>query len=142
MEWPQRTSKFMTKYECARILGTPAVQSSMNGPAMVELQGLIHLSYCCDSLGSNFSIVIFSNRAYRFNLDTSLFLDVASALVDQNKYHHIVSLHHQLGLQERIGAIGQGRNLLNFIISRECYIFLVKKGKHVMKEILHAENFY
>ncbi|CAB4273451.1 unnamed protein product [Prunus armeniaca] len=26
-------------YERARILGTPAVQSSMNGPVMVELQG-------------------------------------------------------------------------------------------------------
>ncbi|VVA30891.1 PREDICTED: DNA-directed RNA polymerases II IV and V subunit 6A [Prunus dulcis] len=100
----------MTKYECARILGTPAVQSSMNGPVMVELQGLIHLRVI-----------------------------VLLCLLDMTRMRELwhsclctVSLHHQLGLQERIGAIGQGRNLLNFIISRERYIFLVKKGKHVM----------
>ncbi|PQQ15004.1 DNA-directed RNA polymerases II IV and V subunit 6A [Prunus yedoensis var. nudiflora] len=39
VERPRRTSKFMTKYERARILGTRAVQISMNAPVMVELQG-------------------------------------------------------------------------------------------------------
>ncbi|CAK9318297.1 unnamed protein product [Citrullus colocynthis] len=32
-------SKFMTKYERARILGTRALQISMNAPVMVELEG-------------------------------------------------------------------------------------------------------
>ncbi|CAA7032089.1 unnamed protein product [Microthlaspi erraticum] len=36
---PRKTSKFMTKYERARILGTRALQISMNAPVMVELQG-------------------------------------------------------------------------------------------------------
>ncbi|KAK9943991.1 hypothetical protein M0R45_009577 [Rubus argutus] len=36
---PRKTSKFMTKYERARILGTRAVQISMNAPVMVELEG-------------------------------------------------------------------------------------------------------
>ncbi|KAJ6294608.1 hypothetical protein OIU76_022649 [Salix suchowensis] len=34
-----KTSKFMTKYERARILGTRALQISMNAPVMVELEG-------------------------------------------------------------------------------------------------------
>ncbi|ESQ32656.1 hypothetical protein EUTSA_v10005087mg [Eutrema salsugineum] len=36
---PRETSKFMTKYERARILGTRALQISMNAPVMVELEG-------------------------------------------------------------------------------------------------------
>ncbi|KAL6218137.1 hypothetical protein ACLB2K_011354 [Fragaria x ananassa] len=39
VERPRKTSKFMTKYERARILGTRAVQISMNAPVMVELEG-------------------------------------------------------------------------------------------------------
>ncbi|GMH17246.1 hypothetical protein Nepgr_019087 [Nepenthes gracilis] len=35
----RKTSKYMTKYERARILGTRALQISMNAPVMVELQG-------------------------------------------------------------------------------------------------------
>ncbi|KAI3981431.1 hypothetical protein MKX01_028081 [Papaver californicum] len=35
----RNTSKFMTKYERARILGTRALQISMNAPVMVELEG-------------------------------------------------------------------------------------------------------
>ncbi|XP_072964077.1 DNA-directed RNA polymerases II, IV and V subunit 6A-like [Typha angustifolia] len=35
----RKTSKFMTKYERARILGTRALQISMNAPVMVELEG-------------------------------------------------------------------------------------------------------
>ncbi|CAL2270329.1 unnamed protein product [Prunus armeniaca] len=38
-EGPRKTSKFMTKYERARILGTRALQISMNAPVMVELEG-------------------------------------------------------------------------------------------------------
>lgn len=34
------TTPFMTKYERARILGTRALQLSMNAPVMVELEGL------------------------------------------------------------------------------------------------------
>lgn len=33
------TTRFMTKYERARILGTRALQLSMNAPPMVELEG-------------------------------------------------------------------------------------------------------
>eukprot|EP01098_Paradermamoeba_levis_P002220 TRINITY_DN1261_c0_g1_i3.p2 TRINITY_DN1261_c0_g1~~TRINITY_DN1261_c0_g1_i3.p2 ORF type:complete len:141 (+),score=52.30 TRINITY_DN1261_c0_g1_i3:58-423(+) len=33
------TTKFMTKYEKARVLGTRAIQISMNAPIMVELEG-------------------------------------------------------------------------------------------------------
>ena len=33
------TSKYMTKYERARILGTRALQISMNAPVMVEIEG-------------------------------------------------------------------------------------------------------
>merc|ERR1711865_860069 len=33
------TTKYMTKYERARILGTRALQISMNAPVMVELEG-------------------------------------------------------------------------------------------------------
>ncbi|KAH7840956.1 hypothetical protein Vadar_023820 [Vaccinium darrowii] len=36
---PKKTSKYMTKYERARILGTRALQISMNAPVMVELEG-------------------------------------------------------------------------------------------------------
>ncbi|CAL4917751.1 unnamed protein product [Urochloa decumbens] len=35
----RKTSKYMTKYERARILGTRALQISMNAPVMVELEG-------------------------------------------------------------------------------------------------------
>ncbi|CAN6223205.1 unnamed protein product [Urochloa humidicola] len=35
----RKTSKYMTKYEHARILGTRALQISMNAPVMVELEG-------------------------------------------------------------------------------------------------------
>ncbi|GJV84709.1 DNA-directed RNA polymerases II and V subunit 6B-like protein [Tanacetum coccineum] len=38
---PRKTSKYMTKYERARILGTRALQISMNAPVMVELEGEI-----------------------------------------------------------------------------------------------------
>ncbi|GLT84140.1 hypothetical protein SLE2022_023880 [Rubroshorea leprosula] len=38
-EKTRKTSKFMTKYERARILGTRALQISMNAPVMVELEG-------------------------------------------------------------------------------------------------------
>nr|KJB39394.1 hypothetical protein B456_007G010600 [Gossypium raimondii] len=34
----RKTSKYMTKYERARILGTRALQISMNAPVMVELE--------------------------------------------------------------------------------------------------------
>uniref|UniRef100_A0A0D3GQP2 Uncharacterized protein n=1 Tax=Oryza barthii TaxID=65489 RepID=A0A0D3GQP2_9ORYZ len=39
MARPRKTSKYMTKYERARILGTRALQISMNAPVMVELEG-------------------------------------------------------------------------------------------------------
>ncbi|KAL3755809.1 hypothetical protein ACJRO7_002796 [Eucalyptus globulus] len=39
VERPHKTSKYMTKYERARILGTRALQISMNAPVMVELEG-------------------------------------------------------------------------------------------------------
>ncbi|XP_008802510.1 DNA-directed RNA polymerases II, IV and V subunit 6A-like [Phoenix dactylifera] len=39
VERPRRTTKYMTKYERARILGTRALQISMNAPVMVELEG-------------------------------------------------------------------------------------------------------
>ncbi|XP_031476533.1 DNA-directed RNA polymerases II, IV and V subunit 6A-like [Nymphaea colorata] len=39
VERPRKTSKYMTKYERARILGTRALQISMNAPVMVELNG-------------------------------------------------------------------------------------------------------
>jgi DNA-directed RNA polymerase I, II, and III subunit RPABC2 len=35
----RKTTKFMTKFERARVLGTRALQISMNAPVMVELQG-------------------------------------------------------------------------------------------------------
>ncbi|KAL9234438.1 hypothetical protein vseg_009310 [Gypsophila vaccaria] len=35
----RKTTKYMTKYERARILGTRALQISMNAPVMVELDG-------------------------------------------------------------------------------------------------------
>eukprot|EP01112_Ceratiomyxa_fruticulosa_P013815 TRINITY_DN3901_c0_g1_i1.p1 TRINITY_DN3901_c0_g1~~TRINITY_DN3901_c0_g1_i1.p1 ORF type:complete len:129 (-),score=26.97 TRINITY_DN3901_c0_g1_i1:52-438(-) len=35
----RRTTRYMTKYERARILGTRALQISMNAPIMVELEG-------------------------------------------------------------------------------------------------------
>ncbi|KAK4776747.1 hypothetical protein SAY86_005435 [Trapa natans] len=38
-ERQRKTSKYMTKYERARILGTRALQISMNAPVMVELEG-------------------------------------------------------------------------------------------------------
>ncbi|GAY41219.1 hypothetical protein CUMW_057780 [Citrus unshiu] len=38
-EAARKTSKYMTKYERARILGTRALQISMNAPVMVELEG-------------------------------------------------------------------------------------------------------
>ncbi|KAK7314984.1 hypothetical protein VNO77_33516 [Canavalia gladiata] len=38
-ERSRKTSKYMTKYERARILGTRALQISMNAPVMVELEG-------------------------------------------------------------------------------------------------------
>jgi DNA-directed RNA polymerase I, II, and III subunit RPABC2 len=38
---PRRTSPYMTKYERARILGTRALQISMNAPVMVDTEGLI-----------------------------------------------------------------------------------------------------
>lgn len=39
VQGPRKTSKYMTKYERARILGTRALQISMNAPVMVELEG-------------------------------------------------------------------------------------------------------
>ncbi|XP_020203800.1 DNA-directed RNA polymerases II, IV and V subunit 6A [Cajanus cajan] len=39
VERPRKTSKYMTKYERARILGTRALQISMNAPVMVEFEG-------------------------------------------------------------------------------------------------------
>ncbi|MED6224410.1 hypothetical protein PIB30_083685 [Stylosanthes scabra] len=39
VERPRKTSKYMIKYERARILGTRALQISMNAPVMVELEG-------------------------------------------------------------------------------------------------------
>jgi len=35
----KKTTRFLTKYERARILGTRALQISMNAPIMVELEG-------------------------------------------------------------------------------------------------------
>ncbi|MBA0679874.1 hypothetical protein Goari_011620, partial [Gossypium aridum] len=57
----RKTSKYMTKYERARILGTRALQISMNAPVMVELEGetdplevslsfLLHFLSCTASL--------------------------------------------------------------------------------------------
>ncbi|CAG9466131.1 unnamed protein product [Pedinophyceae sp. YPF-701] len=37
---PRITTRYMTKYEKARILGTRALQISMNAPLMVEPEGL------------------------------------------------------------------------------------------------------
>lgn len=37
---PRRTSPYMTKYERARIIGTRALQISMNAPVMVDTEGL------------------------------------------------------------------------------------------------------
>ncbi|RYR22830.1 hypothetical protein HN51_034312 [Arachis hypogaea] len=39
VEWPRKSSKYMTKCERARILGTRVLQISMNAPVMVELEG-------------------------------------------------------------------------------------------------------
>ncbi|ONK56628.1 uncharacterized protein A4U43_C10F10890 [Asparagus officinalis] len=39
VERSRKTTKYMTKYERARILGTRALQISMNAPVMVELEG-------------------------------------------------------------------------------------------------------
>ncbi|XP_075499851.1 DNA-directed RNA polymerases II, IV and V subunit 6A-like [Primulina tabacum] len=39
VERPRKTSKYMTKYERARILDTRSLQISMNAPVMVELEG-------------------------------------------------------------------------------------------------------
>ena len=39
VERPRKTSKYMTKYERSRILGTRALQISMNAPVMVVLEG-------------------------------------------------------------------------------------------------------
>ena len=36
---PRITTRFMTKYEKARVLGTRALQISMNAPIMVQLTG-------------------------------------------------------------------------------------------------------
>eukprot|EP00246_Nothoceros_aenigmaticus_P005331 TRINITY_DN17289_c0_g1_i1.p1 TRINITY_DN17289_c0_g1~~TRINITY_DN17289_c0_g1_i1.p1 ORF type:complete len:147 (-),score=37.42 TRINITY_DN17289_c0_g1_i1:1155-1595(-) len=38
-EQSRKTTKYMTKYERARVLGTRALQISMNAPVMVELEG-------------------------------------------------------------------------------------------------------
>ncbi|KAF4655518.1 DNA-directed RNA polymerases I, II, and III subunit RPABC2 [Perkinsus chesapeaki] len=38
-EGPRRTSPYMTKYERARIIGTRALQISMNAPVMVDTEG-------------------------------------------------------------------------------------------------------
>mmetsp|Transcript_35317 Transcript_35317/g.111622 ORF Transcript_35317/g.111622 Transcript_35317/m.111622 type:complete len:136 (-) Transcript_35317:71-478(-) len=38
-ERERTTTRYMTKYERARILGTRALQISMNAPVMVELEG-------------------------------------------------------------------------------------------------------
>ncbi len=38
---PRRTSPYMTKYERARIIGTRALQISMNAPVMVDTEGMI-----------------------------------------------------------------------------------------------------
>ncbi len=35
----RKTSRFMTKYERARVLGTRALQISMNAPVMVDIKG-------------------------------------------------------------------------------------------------------
>eukprot|EP00958_Prasinococcus_capsulatus_P001279 scaffold111_cov404-Prasinococcus_capsulatus_cf.AAC.26 len=35
----RKTTRFLTKYERARVLGTRALQISMNAPVMVELAG-------------------------------------------------------------------------------------------------------
>ena len=37
---PRRTSPYMTKYERARIIGTRALQISMNAPVMVDTEGM------------------------------------------------------------------------------------------------------
>lgn len=36
---PRKTTRYMTKYERARVLGARALQISMNAPVMVELHG-------------------------------------------------------------------------------------------------------
>eukprot|EP00803_Ostreobium_quekettii_P002112 evm.model.scf_1113EXC.4 EVM.evm.TU.scf_1113EXC.4 scf_1113EXC:25734-29080(+) len=38
-EGPRMTTRYMTKYERARVLGTRALQISMNAPVLVELDG-------------------------------------------------------------------------------------------------------
>jgi len=35
----KKTTRYLTKYERARVLGTRALQISMNAPIMVELEG-------------------------------------------------------------------------------------------------------
>ncbi|XP_059442115.1 DNA-directed RNA polymerases II, IV and V subunit 6A-like [Corylus avellana] len=42
VERRRKTSKYMTKYERARILGTRALHISMKAPVMVELEGETH----------------------------------------------------------------------------------------------------
>eukprot|EP00924_Labyrinthula_sp_SR-Ha-C_P005350 maker-scaffold_1-snap-gene-29.41-mRNA-1 protein AED:0.24 eAED:0.24 QI:58/0.5/0.66/1/1/1/3/115/115 len=38
----RRTTRFMTKYERARVLGTRALQISMNAPVLVEVLSKLH----------------------------------------------------------------------------------------------------
>ena len=38
---PRRTSPYITKYERARVIGTRALQISMNAPVMVDTEGMI-----------------------------------------------------------------------------------------------------
>mmetsp|Transcript_24506 Transcript_24506/g.37225 ORF Transcript_24506/g.37225 Transcript_24506/m.37225 type:complete len:122 (-) Transcript_24506:125-490(-) len=39
VEGPRKTTPYLTKYERARIIGSRALQISMNAPVMVELEG-------------------------------------------------------------------------------------------------------
>ena len=49
------TTKYMTKYEKARVLGTRALQISMNAPIMVEAEGLIDPLEVCALLALPFA---------------------------------------------------------------------------------------
>ena len=53
------TTRYMTKYEKARVLGTRALQISMNAPIMVEAEGLIDpLEVCAPPITATRTLAI------------------------------------------------------------------------------------
>ncbi|KAK7270834.1 hypothetical protein RJT34_26292 [Clitoria ternatea] len=80
-ERQRKTSKYMTKYERARILGTRALQiSSMNAPVMVELEG---------ETGPLEGIIVFELLSEALGLDPSYLkkMDCAEALFIMGQYY-------------------------------------------------------